>query len=123
MAVKQRWMILLILLAFMGTGCALQYIKPRLSGPVKAESGMLFQYYAPSARQVSLAGDFNNWAFGQNEKALNMTQSEDGTWSITVKLSPGRYRYKYVVDESKWEKDPNGESANDPDNNSLVVVD
>ena len=28
-------------------------------------------------------------------------------WSITVKLPPGAYEYKYVVD-SKWTQDPYG---------------
>jgi len=31
----------------------------------------------------------------------------DGIWSITVKLAPGTYQYKYVID-SKWTQDPYG---------------
>ena len=31
----------------------------------------------------------------------------DGIWSITVKLAPGTYQYKYVI-ESKWTQDPYG---------------
>jgi 1,4-alpha-glucan branching enzyme len=29
----------------------------------------------------------------------------DGTYSITVKLTPGSYQYKFVID-GQWTKDP-----------------
>ena len=27
-------------------------------------------------------------------------------WSVTIKLSPGTYQYKFVVDGTTWIKDP-----------------
>jgi 1,4-alpha-glucan branching enzyme len=69
-----------------------------------------------------VAGDFNNWESGYTEKAVQLKKNSDGVWSVTLPLKPGRYKYKFVVDNSKWENDPNGDSAGDPDNNSLVIV-
>ena len=44
-------------------GCSANIIKKRLLPPYKVSGGILFQYDAPSARQVNLAGNFpdNEW--------------------------------------------------------------
>ena len=68
---------------------------------------------------VQLVGDFNGWVLDGNE----MTPA--GTvWTSVLKLQPGRYRYKYVID-GDWRSDPlNGEIEPSPfgDNNSVLVV-
>ena len=46
-----------------------------------------FALQAPTARQVCLAGDFNNWS----TKAGAMHQGPDGVWHLSVALKPGRY--------------------------------
>ena len=55
--------ILSLSLVLLFTSCSLHFIKTRLSPPQKVEGGILFQYDAPSARQVNLAGNFpdNEW--------------------------------------------------------------
>jgi 1,4-alpha-glucan branching enzyme len=116
--------ILMMFVVFLVGSCStLSIIKPRFPGPVKTEAGILFKYYAPSAHRVTLAGEFNNWESGYSEKAINLVKDSEGVWSVTVPIAPGRYKYKFVVDGTKWEADPNGESANDSDGNSQVVVD
>jgi len=35
----------------------------------------------------------------------SLKRDEHGTWKITLPLTPGRYEYRFVVDE-KWETDP-----------------
>ena len=55
---------------------------------------------APSAKQVYVAGSFNNW----HAAALPL-KADDGEWSGEVKLAPGRYEYLFVVD-GKWLPDP-----------------
>ena len=55
----------------------------------------------PNAKRVSLCGDFNGWSPG----AAPMKRHEDGRWEATVALAPGRYQYKFVVDE-EWIADP-----------------
>jgi hypothetical protein len=52
------------------------------------------------AREVVLAGSFNDW----NEKALRMLPTATG-WVIDLPLMPGRHRYKFIVD-GRWTTDP-----------------
>jgi hypothetical protein len=56
-----------------------------------------------AARQVTLAGDFNDW----NAATLPMERDpSDGTWRVSVRLAPGRHTYSYVVDGTRWVIDP-----------------
>jgi 1,4-alpha-glucan branching enzyme len=60
-----------------------------------------FTFPAPTARQVSLAGEFNNW----DTKAGLMHKGPDGVWHLGLALKPGRYEYRFVADEV-WCDDP-----------------
>jgi 1,4-alpha-glucan branching enzyme len=60
-----------------------------------------FAFQAPTAWQVSLAGDFNNW----DPKAGPMHKGPDGVWHLSVALKPGRYEYRFFADEV-WCNDP-----------------
>ena len=60
-----------------------------------------FAYQAPTVRQVSLAGDFNNW----DDKAGPMERGPDGAWHLSVPLKPGRYEYRFFAD-GVWCDDP-----------------
>lgn len=60
------------------------------------EVAIEFVYYAPDARKVAVAGNFNNW----DPESLAMKKNKRGQWKATVKLLPGRYEYKYFVDGS-----------------------
>src|SRR5688572_7318927 len=55
------------------------------------------------ARKVLIAGDFNNW---QPMSTPMHTNGAPGHWVTKLPLSPGRYRYRLVVD-GKWITDPN----------------
>ena len=54
-----------------------------------------FAFQSPTARQVSLAGDFNNW----DPKAAPMHKGSDAVWHLSVALKPGRYEYRFFADE------------------------
>ncbi len=72
-----------------------------------------------NANQVLLAGNFTDWQQG----AVPMIRNENG-WSIPVKLKPGKYLYKFIVD-GKWMTDPaNSNTENDLEgnNNSVFYV-
>jgi len=56
-----------------------------------------FEYYAPSAQKVNIAGEFNNWDPEKDE----MQKSADGFFRIKLDLEPGIYEYKYVID-GEW---------------------
>jgi 1,4-alpha-glucan branching enzyme len=60
-----------------------------------------FTFHAPTARQVSLAGDFNHW----NTRAGPMHKGPDGVWHLGVALGPGRYEYRFFADKV-WCDDP-----------------
>ncbi|MBI3849566.1 MAG: isoamylase early set domain-containing protein [Verrucomicrobia bacterium] len=60
-----------------------------------------FAFQAPAARQVSLAGDFNNW----DPKAGPMRRGPGGVWHLSVALKPGRYEYRFFADQV-WCDDP-----------------
>lgn len=49
---------------------------------------------ATNAREIVLTGSFNDW----DAAALPMAKSADGEWKVDLRLSPGRYEYKFVVD-------------------------
>jgi len=56
------------------------------------------------AHTVAIAGDFNGW----NPQANILEDPEDdGIWTGTLKLEPGRYEYMFVMDGEKWFPDPN----------------
>lgn len=52
-----------------------------------------------NAARVLLAGSFTNWQPG----ALPMTKNDSG-WMVTVKLAPGKYLYKFIID-GNWATD------------------
>lgn len=56
----------------------------------------------PDAKQVHVVGDFNQWSV--SEEAA-MVRTDGGVWNRELTLSPGRYRYKFVID-GQWQEDP-----------------
>lgn len=56
------------------------------------------------AQQAAVVGEFNNW----DPTATPMKRKKDGSFSVALNLDGGReYRYKYYLDEERWENDPN----------------
>lgn len=64
---------------------------------------IVFFIMAPEAKNVFLAGDFNNWHADSNSR---MEKSTDGMWKKKINLGQGRYHYRFVVDD-RWLEDPN----------------
>jgi len=60
-----------------------------------------FSITAPGAMSVLLAGDFTHW----QANPIPMKKQPDGTWQTTVKLAPGKYHYRFIVD-GEWRDDP-----------------
>ena len=55
----------------------------------------------PDAREVYIAGDFNNWS---KEPAYAMNKS-NGSWCKRLNLKNGQYHYRFIVD-GQWITDP-----------------
>ena len=70
------------------------------SAPESTPDGVVFTIQASDADHVYLAGDFNDWTLDGSEMELI-----GDVWTKVVKLPPGRYRYRYVVDGA-WQSDP-----------------
>ena len=88
--------------------------------PAVTSEGVMFTLEASDAESVQLAGDFNDWALDGSEMELT-----DGVWKKVVKLPPGRYRYRYVID-GNWQSDPLnavGEPSAYGGDDSILVVD
>jgi 1,4-alpha-glucan branching enzyme len=61
-----------------------------------------FEYFDPSATLVTLVGDFTRW----DQKARPLKRDAGGLWQVKVRLEPGIYQYKFVVNGERWEEDP-----------------
>lgn len=67
----------------------------------KVAKRVQFEFLPPEAKEVFLAGDFNQW----DVSAYPMNQDKNGKWKGYLDLSPGRYEYRFFVD-GRWENDP-----------------
>ena len=56
-----------------------------------------FSCHAPQAEHVSVAGTFNDWCGNTNM----MKKGAKGKWTTKIKLAPGRYEFKFIVD-GEW---------------------
>lgn len=124
--------LLILVIMLMVISCAI--IKKRLPAPHPVKGGILFQYEAPSARQVNLAGDFpdNQWMKDGDKVDLMFDDgthgdlvANDGIWSLVKDLTIGRYKYKFVVDRNTWVEDPNAPETTDDGyggKNSVLIV-
>ncbi|MCK6485880.1 MAG: glycogen-binding domain-containing protein [Phycisphaerae bacterium] len=75
----------------------------------KEANPAVFRCQAPGAKEVFLAGSFNNW----DPKATPMERARDGTWHRKLNLPPGRHEFKFVVD-GEWRCDQDSDDETDP---------
>lgn len=57
-------------------------------------------YFNPAAREVLVAGSFNEW----QPRSTPMNNQGGGEWSTELLLKPGHYEYRFVVD-GQWQDD------------------
>jgi hypothetical protein len=69
--------------------------------PVPTLRVVRFELLAPKAREVFLAGSFNDW----NPQATPMLQVNRVRWVKELSLPRGRYEYRFLVD-GQWKEDP-----------------
>ena len=74
--------------------------------PAKTQRAVRFEFVAPDARDVLIAGSFDNW----NTTGLPMVRLENGTWVKELTLEPGTYEYLFIVD-GVWTPDPSAPAS------------
>lgn len=80
---------------------------------VTSKKNESFTYFAPTAANVLLAGDFTAW----EQHPISLKKQKDGSWKATIPLDPGTHEYRFLVD-GEWRDDeacpahkPNGFGA------------
>jgi hypothetical protein len=111
--------------AGLGTGRSMG--RGERAAPIAARSDSVerhveFVFVAPTARNVSLVGDFNGW-----DATATPMRRADGrtTWSVSVPLAAGRHVYAFVIDGNDWVTDPQAPLSPEQwfgQRNSVVVV-
>lgn len=64
------------------------------------ERKVVFEFYAPQAEKVELAGSFNNWQPQQTP----LKKDRSGKWKAELYLPAGRHEYRFLVDGT-WQND------------------
>jgi hypothetical protein len=87
--------------------------------PPQGARGFQFVLVAPRAARVALVGDFNDWDAARTP----MRRSASGpVWTAVVALPPGRYRYAFLLDGSRWVADPAAPAARDDEFGAVSSV-
>jgi hypothetical protein len=73
----------------------------------EAAREVVVRFRDPMANDVRIAGDFNGWVPDKGVRSLIESDGPVRVWTKILKLAPGTYRYRYVVD-GEWREDPNG---------------
>jgi len=71
---------------------------PRIFG-----NEIVFRFHDDTAERVALVGDLNGW----DRQTTLFERSTDGAWEAKIACQPsGKYRYKLLIDDSRWTEDP-----------------
>jgi 1,4-alpha-glucan branching enzyme len=76
-----------------------------------------FVCVAPQAKQVTLAGDFNDW----DPAALPLKRQPDGSWTGQITLGHGHHHYRFMVD-GKATLDPRAQGIARNEQNEKVSL-
>ena len=85
-------------------------IKQLVDKEIARLNEIIFSFSNLEAESVYVVGDFNNWTKDESSRM----EKNNGTWTKKIALGPGRYRYRFVVNDS-WVEDPsNAQRAENP---------
>jgi chromosome partitioning protein len=89
-------------------------VRPELEVPLDDDSTpreVVIYFSDQAAADVQIAGDFNGWIPDKGVRSLIESKGATRVWTKILRLPPGTYQYRYVVD-GEWRRDPtNPESA------------
>ena len=64
-----------------------------------------FEPDSETVSSVNLVSEVDDW----DTVARPMTRRKDGSFSTSVTMRPGRYRFRYLVDGQRWVNDHNAD--------------
>ena len=79
--------------------------EPSDAGPGAALREVVVEYHDAAARDVRIAGDFNGWVPDRDVASETHSDGATRVWRKVLRLAPGTYEYRYVVD-GEWREDP-----------------
>jgi len=82
----------------------------KMARPAKSKTTgnkVQFSLKAPEAKRVAVTGDFRSW----DDQGVPLKKGKDGLWKGEVDLKPGRYEYKFIVDDQWWIDPANKKTA------------
>jgi hypothetical protein len=89
--------------------------------PTETHRLVTFRLEDTAASAVSVVGSFNGWS----PQVHRLQKRDGGMWEITLSLTPGRYAYRFLIDQKKQVLDPST-PLTEPDGfggrNSVVIV-
>ena len=65
---------------------------------------------------VSVVGSFNDWEPGRHE----LVTRRNGTRTVTVKLGPGEYRFRYLATGGVWLDDDSADAIDEQGSRLLL---
>jgi 1,4-alpha-glucan branching enzyme len=69
--------------------------------PALEEHEVVLTCFAPGAREVNVAGNFNGW----RPEATPLSNTGAGRWAVRLMLRSGEYEYRFAVD-GRWTENP-----------------
>ncbi len=76
------------------------------ASPVQlAPREIVVRFRDETANDVRIAGDFNGWVPDKGVRSLIESEGQTRVWTKILRLAPGTYQYRYVVD-GEWRADP-----------------
>jgi chromosome partitioning protein len=81
------------------------------ASPVQqAAREVVVRFRDAKANDVRIAGDFNGWIPDKGVRSLIESEGQTRVWTKILRLAPGTYQYRYVVD-GEWREDPENPEA------------
>ena len=87
--------------------CAAKCAAKKTAAKKPALKNVTFTVHADKGKAVYLAGVFNQWSLTAKKMAY---KAKSGIYTATIKLAPGSYEYKFVIDGT-WCADPENANA------------
>jgi 1,4-alpha-glucan branching enzyme len=96
-------------------------IRPYM-GATAFDGGVTFRVWAPNARNVNVAGEFNQWS----KTATPLFSEENGYWSVDETAAKVSQQYKFVIinrdsGTELWKNDPYARELTQSNGNSVIA--